>query len=109
LNRLPEWWRVGPTSYDPGTGRWSITARGPHPGRGKAPETIRGTGEDEVAAMVDLRIRLDERGHAARLVDVEPRGRLAYLEGAEEHSRAVEGRPLAVDELERVTKRYPVG
>jgi hypothetical protein len=35
--------------------------RGPHPGRGKTPETITGTGEDELAAMTDLRIRLDER------------------------------------------------
>ena len=61
LRLLPEWWAVGPTSYDPGTGRWIYTARGPHPGRGKAPDTVRGTGEDELAAMIDLRIRLDER------------------------------------------------
>ena len=54
LALLPEWWAVGPTSYDPGTGRWSYTARGPHPGRGKHPETITGTGEDELAAMIDL-------------------------------------------------------
>ena len=54
LNRLPDWWAVGPTSYDPGIGRWSYTARGPHPGRGKYPETITGTGEDELAAMTDL-------------------------------------------------------
>jgi hypothetical protein len=52
LAMLPEWWAVGPISYDPGIGRWSYTARGPHPGRGKAPETITGTGEDELAAMV---------------------------------------------------------
>ena len=61
---LPEWWAVGPTSNEPGTGRWSYTARGPHPGRGKYPETITGTGEDELAAMMDLRIRLDERRRA---------------------------------------------
>ena len=47
LALLPEWWAVGPTSYDPGIGRWTLTARGPHPGRGKVPETISGTGEDE--------------------------------------------------------------
>ena len=27
LNRLPDDWRLGPMSYDPGTRRWSITAR----------------------------------------------------------------------------------
>ena len=61
LNRLPDRWAVGPTSYDPGTGRWTWTARGRHPGRGKHPETITGAGEDELAAMTDLRIRLDKR------------------------------------------------
>ena len=43
--------------------------------------------------MVDLRIRLDERHRAA------------FLEGAGERSRTVEGRPLTTAELERVTKR----
>ena len=42
----PEWWAVGPTSYDPGTGPWTCTARGRHPGRGKHPETMTGTGLD---------------------------------------------------------------
>ena len=107
LELLPEWWAVGPTSYDPGTGRWTWTARGRHPGRGKAPETITGTGEDELAAMIDLRIRLDERRRAEKVAEIERRGRAAFLEGAEERSRAVEGRPLTADELERVTKRYP--
>ena len=45
----------------PGTGRWTWTARGRHPGRGKTPETITGTGEDELAAMTDLAIRLAEK------------------------------------------------
>lgn len=31
LNLLPELWAVGPTSYDPGTGRWTWTACGRHP------------------------------------------------------------------------------
>ena len=26
LELLPEWWAVGPMSYDPGIGRWSYTA-----------------------------------------------------------------------------------
>jgi hypothetical protein len=107
LALLPERWAVGPTSYDPGIGRWSYTARGPHPGRGKYPETITGTGEDELAAMTDLRIRLDKRRKAERLDDIERRGRAAFLEGAEVRSRDVEGRPLSADELERVTKRCP--
>jgi len=41
LTLLPEWWAVGPTPYDPGTGRRTYTARS------KYPETITGTGEDK--------------------------------------------------------------
>lgn len=55
LELLPYRWALGPTSYDPGIRRWSYTARGPHPGRGKHPETITGTGGDELAAMIDPR------------------------------------------------------
>jgi hypothetical protein len=66
LNMLPERWAIGPTTYDPGIGRWSYTARGPHPGRGKYPETITGTGEDELAAFADLRIRLRGSYRGAR-------------------------------------------
>ena len=109
LALLPDRWAVGPTSYDPGIGRWSYTARGPHPGRGKDPETITGTGEDELAAMIDLRIRLDERRRAEKLEEIDRRGRAAFLEGAEAQSQAAEGRPLTADELERVTKQYPEG
>ena len=57
--------------------------------------------------MIDLRIRLDERRKAEKLADIDRRGRAAFLSGAEERSRTVEGRPLTADELERVTKRYP--
>jgi hypothetical protein len=87
--------------------RWSYTARGRYPGRGKTPEWITGTGEDELAAMVDLRNRLDERRRAEKLAAIDRRGRAAFLEGAEAHSQSVEGRPLTADELERVTTRYP--
>ena len=90
----------------PGTGRWTYTARGPHPGRGKHPETITGTGEEELAAMTDLAIRLDERQRAEKLDAIDRRGRAAFLDGAEEQSQTVEGRPLTAEELERVTKRY---
>lgn len=48
---LPARWTVGQASIgDPLTRRWSVTARGPHPGRGKVPQTVTGTGEDEAAA-----------------------------------------------------------
>jgi hypothetical protein len=53
------------------------------PGRGKHPETITGTGEDELTAMVDLRIRLDERCRADKLAKIDRRGRAAFLEGAD--------------------------
>src|SRR5262245_50159570 len=98
LARLPEWWRVGPVTYNPGDGRWSVTARGPNGRRLRPPETVHGCGEDEIAAMIDLRIRLDERHSAEELEEIERRGRAAFLEGAEERSRTVEGRPLSVDE-----------
>ena len=91
LALLPERWSVGPTSYDPGIRRWSYTARGPHPRRGKFPETITGTGEDDLAAMIDPRIRLDERRRLDKLAEIDRRGRAAFLEGGEAHS----GRPAA--------------
>ena len=62
LALLPDSWTVGPTFVDPETGRWTYTARGPHPGRGKAPERITGTGGSELAAMANLAVRLDEAG-----------------------------------------------
>ena len=71
------------------------------------PKTITGTGENELAAMIDLTIRLDERRRDEKLAEIDRRGRAAFLDGAEERSRAVEGRPLTAYELERVTKRYP--
>ena len=70
------------------------------------PETITGTGLDELAAMIDLRIRLDERRRDAKLADIDRRGRAAFLAGAEERSRTVEGRPMTAYEPKRVTKRY---
>lgn len=95
LNRLPDGWHVGQAGYDPGRGRWSITALGPHPDRGKAPETVSAQGEDEVAAMTYLSIALDERRHAEQLQDLDRRGRLAFVDGAEEESQAAHGRPIA--------------
>lgn len=107
LDRLPDGWRVGPATYDPSRRQWSIRARGPHPGRGNAPETITGSGEDELAAMSYLAIALDELRRRGRLEEIERRGRLAFLHGAEAHSHAAEGRPLSSSELERVAERFP--
>jgi hypothetical protein len=49
----PDGWALDPPSYDPATGRWSITARDMRPGRGRAPETVTGNGENEMAAAAD--------------------------------------------------------
>jgi hypothetical protein len=92
-------------SYDPGTGRWTYTARGPHPGRGKYPETITGTGEDELAAMT-ISASGSTSADAPTSSPIDRRGRAAFLEGAEAPSKAAEGRPLTSEELNRVTKRY---
>ena len=68
---LPARWRVGPVTYDPGVvrpdgmmGAFSVTARGPQPGRGKAPQTVSGTGEDETAALWPWDARLRGRDNA---------------------------------------------
>ena len=107
LALFPEWWSVGPTSYDPGTGRWTGRLVARIPGAASRLRRITGTGEDELAAMIDLRIRLDERRRDEKLAEIDRRGRAAFLEGAEAHSQAAEGRPLTADEPERVTRRYP--
>ncbi len=54
-----------------------------------------GTGLDELAAMMDLRIRLDERRKAAKLAEIERRGRATFLDGA--RGTVQEGRGPAVD------------
>ena len=107
LELLPEWWAVGPTSYDPGTGRWTRTARGRHPGRGKHSRDNHRDRGGRAGRDDGCRLQLDERRRAGKLAEIDRRGRLAYLEGAEAQSLAGEGRPLTAYELERVTKRYP--
>jgi hypothetical protein len=54
------------------------------------PDTITGTGEDELAAMTELCIQLDERRRADKLEAIERRGRGAFLDGDEAQSRAKE-------------------
>lgn len=53
---LPARWRVAspPSIAEPLLKTWSVTAIGLHPGRGKMPQTVTGTGPDEVSALRDL-------------------------------------------------------
>lgn len=105
---LPARWRVGPVTYDPGLPACSVSARGPHPGRGKAPPTVSGRGVDEAAALRDLddRLRGVPKPDGGRMDELRRRLRLAYIEGAEVWSREHTGRPLTTDELSRVVTRF---
>jgi hypothetical protein len=105
---LPARWRIGPPSYSPAYRAWSVTAVGPHPGRGKQPTTASGTGEDETAALRDLddRLRGVPKPAGSNLDALRARLRLAYIEGAEYWSRRELGRGLTTDELKHVTSRY---
>ena len=101
---LPEWWQVGLATFDLGRHRWSVTvtARSPkYSGRPRPPATVTGEGEDEVAALTYLALKLRERRMA-----LEEKARAAYLHGAEEHSRVTLARPLTQDELERVLAHH---
>ena len=51
LALLPEWWAVGPTSYDPGTGRWTWTAPERQTGAASAIRTARALLDAVVARM----------------------------------------------------------
>jgi hypothetical protein len=112
---LPARWRVGPITFDPGAlrtdgylGAFSVTAWGPHPGRGKAPKTVTGNGADEPAALRDLddRLRGVPQPDGGRMEELRRRLRLAYIEGAEGWARPELGRGLRQDEFERVIERY---
>jgi hypothetical protein len=58
-------------------------------GRGKLPQTVTGTGEDEIAALRDLDDRLRDvpQPDGSQMDELRRRLRLAYVEGAEEWSR----------------------
>jgi hypothetical protein len=106
---LPKGWRTGPASYDLGRHCWTVAAWSPVGGRRHPPEeTLMGSGVDELAAVTDLAMTLEERARADAFAGVEQRGRLAYLAGAEEEFRRL-GRPLTDEELERVLRRFPRG
>ena len=112
---LPARWCVGMPSYDPGVvrpggyrGAWSVTARGPHPGRGKVPQTVTGTGDDDIRALRDLDdgLRGVPEPDGPRMDELLRRLRLAYVEWAESWAIENLGRPLDRDELGRVIGRY---
>ena len=100
-------WQVGPVTYSPERHAWSVTAVGPHPGRGKMPQTVSGAGEDETAALRDLNDLLRGIPHpdGGRMDELRRRLRLAYVDGAVEWSREHSGRRLTADELAGVVRR----
>jgi hypothetical protein len=63
LDVVPPKWRTGRATQDALTGQWSVAAIGPKVGgrRGPPPESVTGTGPDEVAAVRDLVKRLRMR------------------------------------------------
>jgi len=98
-----------PASYHPARHCWTVAAWSPVGGRRHPPEeTLIGSGVDELAAVTDLAMTLEERPRTEAFEEIERRGRLAYLAGAEAESRRP-GRPLTDAELERVTGRSPRG
>ena len=111
---LPARWHIGPITFDPGVirpdgfrGAFTATARGRHPGRGKMPVTVSGTGEDEIAALRDLDDRLRGREDSGGYLDALRQGiRLAFVDAAEEWTRENVGRPMTADELAGVLERY---
>ncbi len=105
---LPARWTVGLGSYNLGERRWSVSAVGPHPGRGKLPVYVTGFGQDELEAVRDLDARLrDERSEGPRKVDeLRARLRLAYIDGAEEWAQRELGRKLSHDEMTGVIRRF---
>lgn len=106
---LPAYWHVGPVTFDPGLGAFSVTARAPHPGRGKIPVTVSGAGETENAALVDLHGRLTgmpRPADAAKRDLLNRRLRQTFYQGAEaEATRS--GEPLGEGQLASVIRRYP--
>ncbi len=86
-----------------------MTARGPHPGRGKAPQTVTGTGDDKIAALRDLddRLRGVPKPDGGRMEELRRRLRLGLVDGAEEYSRIHTQRGLTAAELEAVVRRFP--
>src|SRR3954466_6568597 len=108
---LPAGWTVGPPTYDPGVPGWSVTARSVAYSPRRPPQTVRGTGDTETAALraLDDRLRGVPQPNGSRMAERERRIRLAYLSGAEQHSRNALGRGLTEDEARAGNPAVPVG
>jgi hypothetical protein len=84
-----------------------VAAVGPLPvGPGQPPECIEASGEDEIAALNYLAVKLAESKAAGRLEELRRRLRLAYLSSAEEWSRDRLGRPLNSEEQRRLVQDF---
>jgi hypothetical protein len=95
-------------SFDPGRHQWSVTAVSPkYSGRLRPPAAVVGEGEDEMAALTDLVLKLRDLRDVERRMALEAKVRAAYLEGAAEDSQRRPGRPLTREELDRVLRRFP--
>src|SRR4051794_19512527 len=105
---LPAGWTVGPPTFDPGVPGWSVTARSVHYSRHRPPQTVTGTGVDEIAALraLDDRLRGVPQPNGSRMEERERRLRLAYRGGAESWSRERTGRGLTEGDLEGVVRRF---
>lgn len=112
---LPARWRVGPITFDAGAvsadsflGAFKVTARGPHPGRGKMPQTVTGTGSTEIGALRALggRLRGVPQPDGGQMDHLRQRLRLAFVQGAEGWSHEYSGRGLSNAELDGVLTRY---
>ena len=104
---VPKWWRVGRPTYERGRDRWTVSAISrKYSGRLRAPATVTGEGEDELAALTDLVMKLRELRAIEQRMAIEAKARAAYIGGAEDHSRATLGRSLTQDELKRIIARF---
>jgi hypothetical protein len=106
---LPAHWRVGLPSYSPELHAWTVTAVNERTtGRGKLPQTVTGTGEDDTAALRDLddRLRGIAQPDGSRMDALRRRLRLAYVGGAEEWTQRELGRGLTSEELGWISQRY---
>lgn len=77
-------------------------------GRGKVPQTVTGTGADEIEALQDLVDALSgiPTPNGGRMDELRRSLRLAYVDGAEEWTRQNVGRSMTPDELAGVLERY---
>jgi hypothetical protein len=101
---LADRWRVGPPTYDSGRCRSSVAARSPkYSCRVRPPVAVTGQAPDEIAALTKPAIELRD---VERRMAPAGKGRAAYFQGAEQHSRATLGRPLTPDDLEGVPARF---